>query len=84
MGEGRTIKDVFMAVATYLGIDPPDVLIVPPGLDDVPQVVLDPSATEQAFGWTAKKNFEKTIFNQLRWYGQYGINHIYGHLATPQ
>ena len=83
-GEGRTIKDVFMAVATYLGIDPPDVPIAPPGQDDVPQVVLDPSATEQAFGWTAKKNFEETISNQLRWYDQYGINDIYSHLATPQ
>ena len=83
-GEGRTIKDVFMAVATYLDIDPPDVPIVPVGPGDVPQVVLDPSATEQAFGWSAKKNFEETISNQLRWYDKYGINDIYSHLATPQ
>lgn len=83
-GEGRTIRDVFIAVAKYLGIDPPDVPIVPPGQDDAPQVVLDPSVTEQAFGWTAKKNFEETISNQLRWYDRYGINDIHSHLAAPK
>jgi UDP-glucose 4-epimerase len=83
-GEGRTIRDVYMAVAKYLGIDPPKVPIIPPGKDDVPQVVLDPSATEGAFGWIAKKNFEETISNQLRWYDQYGINDIYSHLAAPK
>ena len=82
-GEGRTIHDVFLAVANYLGITPPDVPVVPPGQDDVSQVVLDPSAAHQAFGWTAKVNFEDTIANQLRWYDQYGINDIYSHLATP-
>ena len=82
-GEGRTIHDVFLAVANYLSIAPPDVPVVPPGQDDVPQVVLDPSATQQSFGWTAKVNFEDTIANQLRWYDQYGINDIYSHLAVP-
>jgi len=82
-GEGRTIHDVFLAVANYLSIAPPDVPVVPPGPDDVPQVVLDPSATQQVFGWTAKVNFEDTIANQLRWYDQYGINDIYSHLAAP-
>lgn len=82
-GEGRTIHDVFLAVANYLGIAPPDVPVVPPGSDDVPQVVLDPSATQQAFGWNAKVNFEDTIANQLRWYDRYGINDIFSHLAAP-
>jgi UDP-glucose 4-epimerase len=82
-GEGRTIHDVFLAVANYLGIAPPEVPVVPPGRDDVSQVVLDPLATQQAFGWTAKVNFEDTIANQLRWYDQYGINDVYSHLAAP-
>lgn len=82
-GEGRTIHDVFLAVARYLGIDPPDVPVLPAGQDDVPEVVLDPSATQQAFGWATKMNFEETITNQLRWYDQYGLNDIYSHLAAP-
>lgn len=82
-GEGRTIHEVFLAVAAYLGIDPPDVSVVQPGLDDVQQVVLDPSATQQAFGWAAKVKFEDTIANLLRWYDKYGINDIYTHLSAP-
>lgn len=82
-GEGRSIRDVFVAVANYLGIDPPDVPVVAPAPDDVPHVVLDPSATQQAFGWNAKVSFKDTIDNQLRWYDQYGINDIYSHLSAP-
>ncbi len=82
-GEGRSIHDVFLVVAKYLGIDPPDVPVVPPGADDVPKVVLDPAATQLSFGWCAQVGFEDTIANQLRWYDQYGITDIFSHLATP-
>lgn len=82
-GEGRSIRDVFVAVANYLGIAPPDVPVVPPGPDDVQHVVLDPVATLRAFGWKAMVGFEETIANQLRWYDQYGVNDIYSHLAVP-
>jgi UDP-glucose 4-epimerase len=82
-GEGRTIKDVFLAVANYLGIQPPDVPVVPAGDDDVPKVVLDPSETQKTIGWTAQIGFRETIENQLRWYDQYGINDIFSHLAQP-
>jgi UDP-glucose 4-epimerase len=82
-GEGRSIYDVFLAVAKYLGITPPDVPVVPPGVDDVPHVVLNPTATESVFGWHAQVGFEDTIANQLRWYDKYGITDIFSHLAAP-
>ena len=82
-GEGRSILDVFQTVADYLGIEAPEVPVVPVGADDVAQVVLDPSATEKAFGWKAKKGFQETIHNQLKWYDQYGIYDIFSHLSTP-
>ena len=82
-GEGHSIHDVFLTVANYLGITPPDVPVVPPAADDVPKVVLDPTATELAFVWRAQVGFEETIANQLRWYDQYGITDIFSHLATP-
>ena len=82
-GEGHSIHDVFLAVANYLGIIPPDVPMVTPAADDVPNVVLDPTATELSFGWRAQVGFEETIANQLRWYDQYGITDIFSHLATP-
>ena len=82
-GEGKTIHDVFMEVASYLNIIPGNVPIIPPGSDDVPELVLDPSATQKAFGWVAKMNFKDTIINQLRWYDEYGVNNIHSHLASP-
>jgi UDP-glucose 4-epimerase len=82
-GEGKTIKDVYDAVANYLGIEPPEAPIMPPGDDDVPAVVLDPSVTEAALGWRAKIGFEDTIRRMLTWYDAHGVNAIYSHLATP-
>src|SRR6185295_7585804 len=53
-GEGHSIKDVFDEVVAYLGVKLAEpVPVVPPGADDVPAVVLDPSTTERAFGWKA-------------------------------
>lgn len=83
-GEGRSIQDVFNEVREFLNLDVPDAPIVPPGADDVKIVVLDPSVTEETFGWKAKVNFKETIQNQLKWYDEYGINEIYSHLSSPQ
>lgn len=81
-GEGKTIHDVFVAVCKYLGIDTPEVPLVPPGPDDVPEIVLDPALTNQVFGWTAKVNFTDTVAKQLKWYDQFGVNNIFSHLAS--
>ena len=82
-GIGHTIHDLFIAVAKYLDIEPPVVPILPPGEDDVPNVILDPAKTEQTFGWRAGVGFSDIIANQLRWYDQYGVSDIYSHLAVP-
>ena len=82
-GMGSSIHDVFVAVCSYLGMAPPEVPIVPVGEDDVSEVVLDPSATEDAFNWKAKADFDSTIRNQLEWYDKYGINDIFSHLSAP-
>jgi nucleoside-diphosphate-sugar epimerase len=83
-GRGYSIKDIFDAIVDYLGIalDEP-VKVVPPGDDDVPAVVLDPSETERAFGWRAQVGFEGTIRNMLHWYDVHGVSAIYSHLAAP-
>ena len=82
-GEGKTIKNVYDAVAAYLGMEPPEAPIVPPGDDDVPAVVLDPSATEATLGWRAKIGFDDTIRRMLAWYDAHGVSAIYSHLAGP-
>jgi UDP-glucose 4-epimerase len=83
-GEGRTIKEVFDAVAAYLGITPAEpVPVVPPGPDDVPAVVLDPARTTEVLGWRAKIGFAETIERMLRWYDAHGVSAIYSHLQAP-
>ncbi|MGI9434420.1 MAG: NAD-dependent epimerase/dehydratase family protein [Geminicoccaceae bacterium] len=84
-GEGRTIKDVFDAVVAHLHIDvADDVPILPPGDDDVPAVVLDPSATERDLSWRAHYDFKVTMARMLAWYDQHGIDAIYSHLKAPR
>lgn len=81
-GEGHSIKDVFDEVCVHLGIEVPEVPIVPIGEDDVKEVVLDPEKTELSFGWKAKVNFRDTIKKQLNWYDEFGVNDIYSHLTS--
>ena len=84
-GEGHSIKEVFDEVAGYLGITPTEpVPVVPPGADDVPAVVLDPTATVAAFDWRARVGFRDTIHRQLDWYRQHGVTDVHSHLATPR
>jgi UDP-glucose 4-epimerase len=83
-GEGHTIKEVFDAVAAYLGITLAEpVPVVPPGPDDVPAVVLDPAVTTEVLGWRAKIGFAETIERMLRWYDAHGVSAIYSHLQAP-
>jgi UDP-glucose 4-epimerase len=79
-GEGRSIKDVFDAVVAYLGVSPGEVPIVPPGDDDVPEVVLDPAKAQRDLGWSAKIGFKQTIDRMLAWYDAHGVSAIYSHL----
>lgn len=80
-GEGHTISEIFRLVASHLGLpDAQPVAVNPPGADDVAEVVLDPSATSEIFGWSAKVSFEETINKMLRWYDVHGITDVYSHL----
>jgi nucleoside-diphosphate-sugar epimerase len=84
-GEGHTIKEIFDEVAAYLKVRLAEpVPVMPPGADDVKAMVLDPSATERAFGWRARIGFRDTIRRQLDWYTRHGVTDVYSHLAAPQ
>jgi nucleoside-diphosphate-sugar epimerase len=84
-GESRSIKDVFDAVSKYLNIVPVEAPpIVPPEVDDVPEVVLDPSETERLLGWKAAVGFEETIERMLAWYDAHGVSTVYSHLAAAK
>lgn len=84
-GTGNTIADVYDVVRAHVGVSSaPAPVVSPPGPDDVPAVVLDPSATHDAFGWRATVSFEETIGRMLRWYDEYGVTDVYSHLAEPK
>jgi nucleoside-diphosphate-sugar epimerase len=83
-GVGHSISDVFGEVAAYLGIEAPDVPVVPAGADDVAAVVLDPAETGRAFGWQAQVEFAETIRRQLEWYDRHGVTDVFSHLAVPK
>lgn len=81
-GRGHTIREVFERVAVHLGVSA-DVPVLPVGDDDVPAVVLDPSRTEEAFGWRARYGFEETLRRVLAWYDLHGISQVHSHLRPP-
>ena len=84
-GEGHTIEEIFRIVARHVGRDDAQPAAVnPPGPDDVPAVVLDPSRTQKTFGWSANVGFEGTIERMLSWYDENGITDIYSHLKESQ
>jgi UDP-glucose 4-epimerase len=83
-GQGKSVKELFEVIVDCLGVEPVgEVPIVPPGDDDVPAVVLDPSETEAKLGWRAAVGFEETVRRMLRWYDAHGVSAVYSHLRAP-
>ena len=83
-GVGVSIRQIFDAVADYLQITPKkEPPIVPPGADDVPEVVLDSSKTEKAFRWRVETSFDETIRKMLAWYDENGVPPTYSHVRKP-
>lgn len=83
-GHGHSIKQIYDFVVNYLKIDVgAEVPIVPPGTDDVAEMVLDPTETERVLGWRAAVSFEDMMRRQLSWYDKYGVSDVYSHLAQP-
>lgn len=83
-GEGHAIKDIFDLVVQHLGVSlAAPVPVVPPGTDDVPAVVLDPSKTIHELGWQPRHDFATTIRRMLAWYDAHGVTDVYSHLQAP-
>jgi UDP-glucose 4-epimerase len=82
-GEAHSVKEIYEIVREHLGLAPDTVRVEPVGADDVAIMMLDPSDTEEAFGWKARHSFRDTIKRQLAWYGQHGVTDVFSHLKTP-
>ena len=84
-GESHSILELFMSSQIiWISKIEKDPEVVPAGDDDVPEVVLDPTKTEEVIGWKPQVGFEQTINRMLSWYDKFGVSAIYSHLAVPK
>ena len=84
-GFDYSIKELFDATVQALNIIPtPDVQVRPRSPDDVFTILLDPSKTNQDFGWEAKTNLQIGVRRAIEWYRQYGIEQTYTHLRQAE
>lgn len=80
-GQGNSIQDIYDCVKMHL--NKPELqpaIVFEPGIDDIKEVVLDPSLTRSTFDWEPKHSFESIISRMLSWYDEHGITDIYSHI----
>jgi len=80
-GSDVSIAEVFEATRAALGAEAPDAELIERGPDDVATLLLDPSATQREFGWTAQTSLKDGIARAVEWYQEHGVAETYTHLA---
>ncbi|MDE3016047.1 MAG: NAD-dependent epimerase/dehydratase family protein [Pseudomonadota bacterium] len=50
--------------------------------DDAPSILLDPSRTEQEFGWKARTGLAEGVAKAVEYYQKFGIDQTYTHLSA--
>lgn len=80
-GSDVSIAEVYCAVADAMGVDAPEPVVAPRGPDDVATLLLDPSRTQEEFGWTAQTPLARGVERAVAWYGRHGVRATYTHLA---
>lgn len=81
-GVGHSIGDLYRAIESALDttVGAPTVIAV--GDDDVKSVVLDPSDTQDYFGWVPQKAFDEIVKRQVMWFKEIGVGEIRSHLRS--
>lgn len=79
-GSDYAIKELFDEVVAALGIEPPPVKVQPRKPDDAPTILLDPSKTEEVFGWRASTPLHEGVGRAVRYYRAHGVTETYTHL----
>lgn len=84
-GSDYSIGEVFEAVRDALDIHlDADPAVTPRGADDAPTILLDPSATQQDFGWRATTDLDEGIREAVDWYSEHGVGDTYTHLKMKE
>ena len=84
-GSDYAIKELFDATVKALGIaleEEVEVRERNPG--DVFTILLDPSKTNQDFGWKVTTPLESGVHAAIEWYKQYGVAQTYTHLKPVE
>jgi UDP-glucose 4-epimerase len=80
-GSDYSIKELFDATVKALNITlAEEVEVRERNPDDVFTILLDPSKTNQDFGWEITTPLETGVRAAIEWYRQYGITQTYTHL----
>lgn len=79
-GREITIEDLHHLMARKMGVDTPRYEVVDPGSDEVLTLLLDPTETQRAFGWSADTELEHGLDRIIAWYDAHGVEQTYSHL----
>ena len=80
-GKDYSIKDLFDRTIEAMGIRyEGDVEVQPRNPDDAPSILLDPSKTDEDFGWKVKTPLETGVSRAIAWYKEFGVGQTYTHL----
>jgi UDP-glucose 4-epimerase len=80
-GSDYSIKELFDCTLAALGITlEKPVEVRPRGPDDVFTILIDPSKTNQDFGWKTKTPLEVGVKKAIEYYRAFGITETYTHL----
>ena len=84
-GSDYSIKELFDAVVKAMGVTlDEEVEVRPRNSDDAPTILLDPSKTNQDFGWKATISLEDGVHETIEYYKEYGVTETYTHLKMKE
>jgi len=83
-GSDYSIKELFDATLQALDLTlEQEVEVRPRHADDAFTILLDPSATNQDFGWQTSTPLKSGVAATIAYYRQFGITETYTHLKVP-
>jgi UDP-glucose 4-epimerase len=84
-GSDYAIKELFDATLAALGIElEEDVEVRPRGEDDAYTILLDPSRTNEDFGWSISTPLEEGVARAIAYYRECGIEQTFTHLKLAE
>jgi UDP-glucose 4-epimerase len=83
-GSDASIKELFDATVSALGLPEIDVEVRPRNPDDAYTILLDPSRTERDFAWRATTPLVDGVAAAVAWYRDYGVEQTFTHLKLAK